>query len=74
MAKNADFPATFITLKSILFSYEDFAAVVTNTDSEYTLNTRHIMKNGKPLFFGMVKINKNYVGYHLMPVMFFLSC
>ena len=26
------------------------------------------MKNKKPLYFGSVKINKNYVSFHLMPV------
>ncbi len=39
--------------------------------SEYYLNTHHIMKNGKPLFFGGVQIRKNYVSYHLMPVYVF---
>jgi len=29
------------------------------------------MKNKKPLFFGAVKIGKNYVSYHLMPVYVF---
>ena len=71
MAKKSDFPATFLALKSILSAYENFTDVVENTDSEYTINTPHIMKNGKPLFFGMVKIGKNYVGYHLMPVYVF---
>jgi hypothetical protein len=39
-----------------------------DTPEDYTLNTRHIMKNGKPLFFGAVQIRKNYVSYHLMPI------
>ena len=37
----------------------------------YSLHTRFIMKNKKPLFFGAVKIGKNYVSYHLMPVYVF---
>lgn len=37
-------------------------------DTEYYLNTTHIMKNKKPLFFGAVQVRKNYVSYHLMPV------
>ena len=41
---------------------------VTDTPEDYTLNTRHIMKNRKPLFFGAVQIRKNYVSYHLMPI------
>ena len=38
---------------------------------DYMLNTRHIMKNTQPLFFGAVQIKKNYVSYHLMPVYVF---
>jgi hypothetical protein len=32
------------------------------------LDTRHVMKNGKPLFFGAVRKEKHYVSYQLMPV------
>jgi hypothetical protein len=44
--------------------------VVDESDSFY-LNTHFIMKNKKPMYFGSVKINKNYVSYHLMPVYVF---
>ena len=32
------------------------------------IDTIHIMKNKKPLFFGAVQTKKNYVNYRLMPV------
>lgn len=32
------------------------------------VDTRHIQKNKKPLFFGAVQVKKSYVSYHLMPV------
>lgn len=32
------------------------------------VDTRHIQKNKKPLWFGGVQVKKNYVSYHLMPV------
>jgi len=38
---------------------------------QFHLNTKHLMKNKKPLYFGGVVINKNYVSYHLMPVYVF---
>ena len=37
-------------------------------ESELYLDTRHIQKNKKPLFFGAVQIKKSYVSFHLMPV------
>lgn len=39
-----------------------------DSDDELSINTDHIMKNKKPLWFGGVLIKKNYVSYHLMPV------
>jgi len=35
---------------------------------ELYVDTRHIQKNKKPLFFGAVQIKKSYVSFHLMPV------
>jgi hypothetical protein len=32
------------------------------------VETKHIQKNKKPLWFGAVEIKKNYVSYHLMPI------
>lgn len=40
-------------------------------NSEYVVNTRHVMKHKQPLFFGAVQIRKSYVSYHLMPVYVF---
>ena len=58
----------FTALKEILYPYS--AELDCNVDrcDEYYLNTKHIMKNKKPLFFAATKINKNYVSFHLMPV------
>jgi len=44
--------------------------VVDDVDNFY-LNTQFIMKNKKPMYFGSVKININYVSFHLMPVYVF---
>ena len=58
----------FDALKRILYRWAPALDVVHNEPGRYWLNTRHIMKNKKPLFFGAVNIKKRYVGYHLMPV------
>jgi hypothetical protein len=34
----------------------------------FYVDTLHVMKNKKPLWFGGVRIKKNYVSYYLMPV------
>ena len=58
----------FNELKIILQPYQDGLDCNIDTPGEYYLDTKHQMKNKKALFFGAVKINKNYVSYHLMPV------
>jgi len=65
---SSDFEEVFTKLKGILSLYADGMDVVTDDDSEFFINTRFMMKNKKPLYFGSVKINKKYVSYHLMPV------
>eukprot|EP01036_Dinobryon_divergens_P041097 gene41097-54445_t len=37
-------------------------------ETELYVDTRHLQKNKKPLFFGAVQVKKAYVSYHLMPV------
>ncbi len=49
-------------------NYEKYLDCKSDSSKDYHLDTKHIMKNKKPLYFGSVKINKNYVSYHLMPV------
>ena|SRR2546423_2796498 len=66
MAKQADFEAIFLELKKILEPYAPKLVVVSDTGSNYYLDTAHVMKNKKPLFFGSVRIGKAYVSYYLM--------
>ncbi len=58
----------FERLKRMLYRWAPALDVVHNDADRYWLDTRHIMKNGKPLYFGSVQIRKTYVSYHLMPV------
>lgn len=58
----------FGSLKSIMLPYTPQLACTSDTDRYLSLDTKHIEKNKKPLFFGAVQIKKNYVSYHLMPV------
>lgn len=61
----------FYHLKEIFLPYSSAMVVVMDKPDNYYLNTHHIMKNKKPMYFGSTKINKNFVSFHLMPVYVF---
>ncbi len=63
-----DFPQVFQKLKALLEPYAGKMVLSSDTDSGYYLDTRFIMSNKQPLFFGAVKIRKSYVSFYLMPL------
>jgi len=63
-----DLSAVYAELKSIMLPYAVKLDVKTNTDTELHVDTRHIRKNRKVLFFGAVKVGKRHVSFHLMPI------
>ena len=68
MANKDDFAAVFAKLKAIFKPYAKRMEVAQDTKSYYLLNTRHIMKNKQPLYFGGVRLGKAYVSFYLMSV------
>ena len=58
----------FTELRSILAPYATKLDAKKDDPAELYLDTRHIQKNKKPLFFAAVQIKKSYVSFHLMPV------
>ena len=58
----------FKALSQIMRPFAERLDCKTDEHGYLYLNTRHIMRNKKPLFFGSVQIKKNYVSYHLMPI------
>jgi hypothetical protein len=60
--------AVFSPLRAILAPYAAKLVRTVDTDTELYLDTAHVMKNKKPLFFAAVQLKKNYVSFHLMPV------
>lgn len=66
-----DSEVIFEHLKNILIEYSEGMVVTIDEKDNFYLNTHHIMKNKKSLYFASTKINKNYVSYHLMPVYVF---
>lgn len=63
-----DLAPVYAELRRILSPYADRLDAKRDDDGELYLDTRHLQKNRKPLFFGAVQLKKSYVSYHLMPV------
>ena len=68
MADRNEFHEIFAKLKAIFKPYAKRMDVAADTDSLYMLNTRHMMPNKQPLYFGGVRTGKSYVSFHLMSV------
>jgi len=68
MKDQNEFRKVFDELKSILKPYARTMDVAHDTETQYWLNTRFVMKNKQPLAFGGVRLGKNYVSFHLMSV------
>ena len=64
----ADLSDVFTELRSIMAPYAAKLDPKKDDASELYLDTKHIQKNKKPLFFGAVQIKKSFVSFHLMPV------
>jgi hypothetical protein len=58
----------FKELKSIMAPYAKRLDAKKDDGSELYVDTKHIQKNKKPLFFGAVQVKKTFVSFHLMPV------
>ena len=63
-----DFATVYAALHKILAAYAGKLDTKKDDESELYVDTKHIQKNKKPLFFGAVQIKKSYVSFHLMPV------
>ena len=58
----------YAELHKILAPYAEKLDVKKHNESEFYVDTRHMQKNKKPLFFAAVQAKKSYVSFHLMPV------
>jgi hypothetical protein len=70
MADPSLFPALYQRLRDIFAPFAP-SLEVKEGDNVYYLESGVIGANGQPVFFGSVKVNKNYVSFHLMPVYIF---
>jgi len=58
----------FSALKGILEPYEKELHVLPYKPEYYCLVTRLSVHKGKPAWFAAIRMGKNYVSYHLVPV------
>lgn len=63
-----DFTAVFAALHSVLAPYATKLDTKKDDETELYVDTQHLQKNKKPLFFGAVQVKKSFVSFHLMPV------
>jgi hypothetical protein len=66
----ADFPAAFEQLREILRRHADGMTVLKDEPNDFTVITRAIGPNKKPIWFGAVMMKKSAVTYHLFPLYF----
>jgi hypothetical protein len=63
-----DLSIVFSELREVMAPYAGKLVPTRDDEQELYVDTRHIQKNKKPLFFGAVQLKKSYVSFHLMPV------
>jgi len=64
----SDLNPVFVELRSVMAPYAAKLDPKKDDPSELYVDTKHMQKNKKPLFFGAVQVKKSYVSFHLMPV------
>lgn len=64
----SDLGPVFTALRKVMAPYASRLCATRDDDQELYVDTLHIQKNKKPLFFGAVQARKSYVSFHLMPV------
>ena len=64
----SDFAPIYAALYKVLVPYAAKLDAKKDGEAELYVDTRHIQKSKKPLFFGAVQLKNSYVSFHLMPV------
>ena len=67
-APRGEFSGVFRELRAILEPMGSELVINQDTPSAYYVDTPGVVIRGKPVFFALVRLGKNYVSYHLMPV------
>jgi hypothetical protein len=65
---SVDLRPAFAALKALLVKHARHLVVVHDAPDQYYLDTRKPGPNGKPLFFGSVRLAREHVAYELLPL------
>ena len=68
MPVNAEFTTVFAALRAILAAHKDRLKITQDTAVGFSTDALRLRDKGNPVMFGAVRIGKNYVSFHLMPV------
>lgn len=68
MLVNAGFTEVFAALRAILAAHDDRLSVTKDTAGHFSTDVLRVRYKGHPVMFGAVRMGKNYVSFHLMPV------
>ena len=68
---NAEFESVFSRLRQILVAHADRFEVTADAPDHYCLSVAYSMKLKKGYPAAWVKVSKNYVGFHFMPIYMF---
>ena len=68
MPANEEFATVFGALRAILATHQDRLNISKDTADYFVADARRLLYKGKPVMFGAVRMGKNYVSFHLMPV------
>lgn len=63
-----DLTSVYADLHKVMLPYAAKLDAKRDDETELYVDTKHVQKNKKPLFFGAVQVKKSYVSFHLMPV------
>ena len=67
-APTVDLRPAFVALKALLVKHARHLVIVHDAPDQYYLDTRKPGPDGKPLFFGSIRLAREHVTYDLLPL------
>ena len=68
MPVNTEFATVFAALRAILAAHKDRLKITQDTAIGFSTDALRLRYKGNPVMFAAVRIGKNYVSFHLLPV------
>jgi hypothetical protein len=68
MPRNEEFSTVFGALRAMLAAYADRLNITKDTADYFAADSLRLRYKGNPVMFAAVRLGKNYVSFHFMPV------